>query len=194
MKRDQLLEESKIKELFENILNLREKLTMGFQEEFARDLPLNELIVDRWERAESLGFGEGSSIYDSSLVFMPVRVGKHCWIGPFSIIDGSGGLSIGDFCTISAGTHIYTHDNVKNTLTGKEAEIERSEVHIGDCTYVGPNSIISKGVRIGSHAIVGAMSFVNADVPDYTIVVGQPARVIGKVEISDNKVEIVYGD
>ena len=58
---------------------------------FKRTLPLADYIVDRWEKARELGFGEGTSIYDSSLVFGDVRVGEHTWIGPFTLLDGSGG-------------------------------------------------------------------------------------------------------
>ena len=71
---------------------------------FKRTLPLADYIVDRWEKARELGFGEGTSIYDSSLVFGDVRVGEHTWIGPFTLLDGSGGgLEIGSHCSISAG-------------------------------------------------------------------------------------------
>jgi hypothetical protein len=65
-----------------------------------------------------LGFGEDISAYDSCLVIGDVKVGKGCWIGPFAILDGYGGLTIGDCCTISAGAHIYTHYSVARTLDG----------------------------------------------------------------------------
>ena len=53
-----------------------------------RVLPIGDYISDRWEKAKYLGFGENSSIYDSSLVLGTVQVGKDCWIGPFTILDG----------------------------------------------------------------------------------------------------------
>ena len=49
--------------------------------EFNRSLPFADYIVDRWEKAKLLGFGEGSSIYDSSLVLGTVKVGVKTWIG-----------------------------------------------------------------------------------------------------------------
>src|SRR4051794_3239183 len=69
--------------------------------EWARDLPLDELVSDRWERAGRLGFGAGASIYASSYVYGDVIVGARTWVGPFTILDGSGGLSIGENCSIS---------------------------------------------------------------------------------------------
>lgn len=47
-------------------------------------------------------------------------------------------------------------------------------------------SIISCGVSIGHHCIIGANSFVNKDIPDYSIAAGNPAKVIGEVRIKEN--------
>src|SRR5687768_10876088 len=89
---------------------------------YKRVLPLNELLTDRWEKASYLGFGKGTSIYDSSIVLGDVKIGANTWIGPFTILDGSGGLTIGSNCSISAGAQLYTHDSVKwATSGGKES-------------------------------------------------------------------------
>ena len=69
-----------------------------------RSLPLADYIVDRWEKAKLLGYGEDTSVYDSCVILGDVRVGDHCWIGPFTVLDGSGGtLEIGSYVSISAG-------------------------------------------------------------------------------------------
>ena len=85
---------------------------------FSRTLPFGDYVVDRWEKARLLGFGEGTSIYDSALVLGDVSVGENTWIGPGTILDGTGGLSIGSFCSISAGVQIYTHDTVAWATSG----------------------------------------------------------------------------
>ncbi len=177
---------------YEQLHALRKQLGSGFRKELDRSLPFAEEVFDRWERARQLGFGAGSSIYDSALVFGDVTVGDDAWIGPSTIIDGSGGLHIGDHCTIAVGVQLYTHDNVKQTLTGGLAEIERSPVRIGRCTYLGPNTVVQRGVTIGCHCIIGVGSFVNTDVPDYTIAVGSPARPIGRVIIDGTDVRYEY--
>ncbi|MDR1917247.1 MAG: acyltransferase, partial [Synergistaceae bacterium] len=158
-----------------------------FMERWNRSLPLAELIGDRWERAKRLGFGENSSIYDSSIVFGDVKVGENTWIGPYTILDGSGGLEIGSFCSISAGVQIYSHDSVLWALSGGESQYEREKVVIGDRCYIGPNSVISRGVHIGNGSVVGAMSFVKEDVPEGRLAVGIPAKVKGYVFIKDGK-------
>jgi acetyltransferase-like isoleucine patch superfamily enzyme len=147
---------------------------------FHRVLPLADYLVDRWDKARMLGFGEGSSVYDSCLVIGDVEVGKNCWFGPFTVIDGSGGLRIGDGCTFSAGVQVYTHDNIARTLDGT-SPIERSPTTIGQNVYVGPNAVLTRGLSIGDRVLIGANSLVTSDVPSGAKVAGNPARVIGSV-------------
>ena len=85
--------------------------------QWRRSLPWGDLLGDRWERARRLGFGEGVSIYDTSYVFGDVKVGHHTWIGPFTMLDGSGGLMIGSYCSISTGVQIYTHETLEWALS-----------------------------------------------------------------------------
>lgn len=145
---------------------------------FNRTLPFGDYVVDRWEKAWLLGFGAGSSIYDSSLVIGDVKVGKDTWIGPFTVLDGSGGLQIGNHCSISAGVQIYTHDSLEWAVSGGKADIVREPVRIGSRCYIGPNSVIAKGVSIGRQSIIGANSFVNRDVPQGCKAYGNPIRII----------------
>src|SRR5690606_26156020 len=108
-----------------------------------------------------------------------VRVGRNVWIGPFTLLDGSGGLEIGDGCNISAGCQIYSHDSIARCVTGGAAPLERERVTIGSGTYLGPNVVVAKGVRIGSGCVIGANSLVLADVPDGCMAVGSPSRNLG---------------
>lgn len=165
---------------------LLKELYMGTDErlrnEYDRSLPFQDGLYDRWERAERLGFDAGSSIYNSALVFGDVQVGEKTWIGPYTILDGSAGkLTIGDFCQISAGVHIYTHHTVKWALSRGTVPKETGPVTIGDCVYIGSQSVIAMGVTIGDQVVVAANSFVNRDVPPRTIVGGTPATRIGIV-------------
>jgi acetyltransferase-like isoleucine patch superfamily enzyme len=192
MDRKAIVEKTNTKEFYTQLSQLHSVLDKEFKIQFNRSLPFPDEVFDRWERAKKLHFGKGSSIYDSSYVFGDVKVGVNTWIGPFTIIDGSGGLTIGDNCTVSAGVHIYTHDNVAQTLTGGKAQIERQPVAIGACTYIGPNTVIRKGITIGDHCIIGVGSFVNIDIPSHSVAVGTPAKVIGKTVIKDNKLSIEY--
>lgn len=143
-----------------------------------RSLPLADYIVDRWEKARRLGFGEGCSIYDSALVLGDVKVGKNTWIGPFTLLDGSGGLTIGENCSISAGVQIYTHETVSWATSGGKTPPAQAPVQIGNRCFIGPNVIIGKGVQIGDGCVIGANSFVNTDIPSGMKAWGTPARVL----------------
>lgn len=171
--------------LFDMLVALYRKLRAGKRAEWQRDLPFDELLFDRWERARSLGFGEGASVYHNSYIYGEVEVGRHTWVGPYTLLDGSGGLSIGDFCSISAGVQIYTHDTVRWALSGGQAPAERAPVRIHDCCYVGSQTVIAKGVTVGPRSVVGACSFVNRDIPPQTIAFGAPCRVVGRVEVDE---------
>jgi acetyltransferase-like isoleucine patch superfamily enzyme len=180
-------------ELADRLRELYEALRGEMRERWNRDLPLEELLFDRWERARGLGFGEGSSIYHSSYVYGDVRVGRETWIGPFTLLDGTGGLVIGDYCSISSGVQIYSHDTVKWALTDGAVGPERAPVAIGDGCYVGSQAVVAKGVTIGDHSVIGACSFVNRDIPPRSVAVGAPCRVIGRVEVGQgDNVELRY--
>lgn len=167
---------------------LREEMRSRWQ----RDLPLEELLFDRWERAASLGFAEGSSIYHNSYVYGEVKVGRHTWIGPLVLLDGSGGgIEIGDYCSISAGVHIYTHDSVRWALSGGRLEYEKGAVRIGDCCYIGSHAVIVRGVKVDDHVVVGAHSFVNRDLPSFSVAAGVPCRIIGRVEIRGEEISLI---
>ncbi len=162
----------------DELRSLYEELSKEMRERWNRDLPLEELIFDRWERAANLGFGKGSSIYHNSHVYGDVKVGENTWIGPFTILDGTGGLEIGSYCSISAGVQIYTHETINWALTGGEAPYEYAPVTIGNQCYIGPNTVISKGVSIGHGSVVGANSLVLSDIPPKSKAIGCPARLI----------------
>lgn len=161
----------------ETLKKLYQALRADMKERFQRDLPIDELLFDRWERAKTLGFGKGASIYHNSYVYGDVSVGENTWIGPFTILDGTGGLKIGSFCSISAGVQIYTHDSVKWAVSGGKESYERAPVKIGDQCYIGPNSVISKGITIGSESIIGAGSLVLSDIPPKSKAWGCPAKI-----------------
>ena len=180
-------------QFYANLTSLYKKRRSETKKKWNRVLPFNELISDRWEKAQFLNGLSGSSVYDSSYVFGKVSIGKNTWIGPYTILDGSGGkLSIGEFCSISSGVQIYTHNTVKWALTKGKSDFEKKSVRIGDCCYIGPNSIIGMGSNIGKCSVIGSLSFVNSKIPPYSIAFGSPAKIVGKVIVKGKKVEFKY--
>jgi acetyltransferase-like isoleucine patch superfamily enzyme len=142
--------------------------------------------VDRWEKARFLGFGAGASIYDNSYVFGEVKVGAHTWVGPFTILDGSGGLEIGEYCSISSGVQIYSHETINWAISGGKAPYEYAPVKIGSRCYIGPNTVIAKGVTIGDGCIIGSGSLVLNDIPSGSKAFGTPCRVVAGIPKSED--------
>ena len=148
--------------------------------------PFYEDLADWAERGAAwTGDHRGVTLYESTTVAGDVEIGEHTWIGPFCSLDGTGGLTIGSHCDISAGCHILTHDTVGRALSGGRAEPERSPTAIGDCCFLGTNVTVMRGVTIGDCCLVGAGAVVTADVPPNTIVAGVPARRAGTVVVDD---------
>lgn len=164
-----------------SLLDDLRKLFAALQDEkrrqFNRRVSTGDLITDRWVIAAQYGFGEGSSCYDNVLILGDVKVGRETWIGPGVILDGQGGLAIGDHCSISAGVQIYSHDTVRRSTSMGRIDTDRAPTTIGSGVYIGPNSVIEKGVTIGDRAVIGAMSLVNSDIPADARAWGCPARL-----------------
>ncbi|WP_308796729.1 acyltransferase [Agromyces silvae] len=113
-------------------------------------------------------------------------IGSGTWIGAFTLIDGSGGLTIGEGCDISSGVHIYTHSSAMRCVSGRAyPDVDRAPVTIGDRVFIGANAVVNMGVTIGDESIIGAGAVVTADVPPRSVVVGVPGRVVGQVDLSD---------
>ncbi|HEX5742168.1 MAG TPA: acyltransferase [Pilimelia sp.] len=117
-------------------------------------------------------------------------IGAGTWVGPFVLLDASGGLEIGRGCDIAAGAHIYTHSSARRCVTDRAVPITRAPVRVGDCTFVGAGAKIFMGVTIGDHCIVNANAVVTRDVPDRGVVAGVPARLVGTVDPATG--EITY--
>ncbi|MBP5100089.1 MULTISPECIES: acyltransferase [Pseudomonas] len=165
--------------LLQQLKRVINQLRADIFSKFKRHVSINDLLSDRWETARFYGFGEGTSCYNNVLILGDVKVGKNTWIGPNVVLDGSGGLEIGSYVSVSCGVQIYTHHTVEWSTSLGQVEASRKPTKIGDGVYIGPNSIIQMGVSIGDGAIIGAMSFVNRDVPAGAKFYGAPARQQG---------------
>lgn len=148
-----------------DLLEVLSDLRSSMKEAFNRHVSIQDLLSDRWETAKFYGFGEGTSCYNNVLIIGDVKVGKNTWIGPNVILDGTGGLEIGDYVSISAGVQIYTHNTVDYSTSLGGNPISVMPTTIGNGVYLGPNSVVQMGTTIGDMSVIGAMSFVNNDIP-----------------------------
>jgi acetyltransferase-like isoleucine patch superfamily enzyme len=108
------------------------------------------------------------------------EIGDDVWIGAFTVIDASGGLTIGHGCDISAGAQIYSHSTVERCLSDREMPIRRAPTVIGRNVHIGANAVVLMGANIGDYCVIGAGAVVKEGTvaPPYSVLVGVPARVI----------------
>ena len=176
-----------------NLKKLHQKLRKERLQNQNRIDPFSELLFDRWEKADFLKAKKGTSIYHNNYIAGKVKIGKNTWVGPFTILDGSGGkLKIGNFCSISSGVQIHTHHTVKWSLSGGKSQRETGNVTIGDNCYLGPFVVVNMGTKIGKCSVIGAYAFVNSDIPPNSIVYGIPAKVVGKIKVNKGKITYSY--
>lgn len=115
-----------------------------------------------------------------------VKIGKNCHFSPYVLIDlvYPEMINIEDNVTIGSNVMIFAHINPTANLELKRKAYPRKVEHVTvrSGAVLNPGSIITAGVTIGKNAIVSVGSVVTEDIPDYCIVVGNPARVVKKIE------------
>lgn len=122
-------------------------------------------------------------------------VEDNVWVNHYARIDASGGVKIGNGCQIGYSSMILSHSShMAIRLNGEQyihmdVDVRKGYIHkevcIGEYTFIGGHACIMPGVKIGKGCVVGVGSVVTKDVPDYSIVVGAPAKVIGSTLDTD---------
>ena len=185
---DEMLTASDVVQLQAALTGLRRRLKARFN----RHVPVGTLVHDRWDVAREYGFGEQTSVYDECLILGDVKVGSHCWVGPFTVLDGNfASLRIGDYTSIGSGTHIYTHHAINNVISKGQLPTFTADTVIGAACFISPMVVVGPGSRIGDHSFVASGSYVQGEFPAYSYLAGTPARSVGRVEIKHNHVLLI---
>ena len=108
-----------------------------------------------------------------------IHIGKNVFINACCRFQDQGGIYINDGCLIGHNTTIATLNHDLNP--SKRANINPSPVKIGKNVWIGSDSTILPGIKIGDGAIIGAGSVVTKNVDKNTIVAGNPAKLIKKI-------------
>jgi putative colanic acid biosynthesis acetyltransferase WcaF len=123
--------------------------------------------------------GKHVNLYPSTRIYFPwnLTVGDWSAIGEDALIYNLGPVTLGQKVTVSHRAHLCagTHD-----YTQPELPLLKPPIVIGDQAWICADAFIGPNVRVGNGAVVGAGSVVTKDVPDWTVVAGNPAREIKK--------------
>ncbi len=122
-----------------------------------------------------------------------IIIGSNCQFGGYNHITAINRIEIGDgvltgkFVTISDNSHGIT-DNAEelNVSPVKRPAYSKGAVEIGDNVWIGDKATILSNVKIGSGSIIGANSVVTKDIPPFSIVGGNPARIIKSIKQIQN--------
>lgn len=165
--------------------------------------PLNRLArytARRMAVHENVSFGQSFRVGRGVVISSPhgLSIGDFVSVGPRSIIQVDG--SIGDFALIGMGVQIVGRDDhaieeigapyVLATWAGDRPATARDSLTIGRDVWIGGSAVVLSGITIGEGSLVGAGSVVTKDIPPYTIVGGNPARILAeRFESEENRRE-----
>jgi len=151
----------------------------------------NQVMIDDYGVLDAKGINSKIDLGDQILVGRncnfncnnsTIRMGKFLSIGPFCLISSRSQIEIGSYVLIGAGTQIiaggHSYDDPDKPIIFQK-RVSRG-ILIEDNVWIGSSCVIIDGVTIGKNSIIGAGSVVTKSIPTFSIVLGNPARVIQK--------------
>lgn len=165
---------------------------------------MKSLIVKplRIEGEEYISLLRGAIIQSHSFLYVAkidehtpeLVIGKGSVLGNYNHIASIRKVVLGENVLTAEGVYIsdnaHVYENIDMPIMHQPVAF-KSEVHIGDGSWIGENACII-GARIGKHCVIGANAVVTSDIPDYSVAVGVPARVIKRYD-SFNKIWLNIG-
>ena len=153
---------------------------------------------------ENVIIGKGTKIWHFSHVQSGVKIGGNCTLG--QNVNVGNNVKIGSYVKIQNNVSIYEGVELEDyvfcgpSIVFTNVKIPRSEfpqvgsryylkTHVKKSASIGANATILCGVTIGEYALIGSGSVITKDIPPYSLVIGNPGRVVGKVDKKGNRVE-----
>lgn len=142
---------------------------------------------------KSTKIGKGTTVWQFSVILLGAKIGKNCNINALTLIEND--VMLGNNVTVKSGVQIWDGICIKDdvfigpNVTFTNDFLPRSKKRLPEFqktilekgSSIGANSTILGGLTIGKYAMIGAGSVVTKNVPDYTLVHGNPAQVQGYV-------------
>ncbi|MFI3227371.1 MAG: acyltransferase [Clostridia bacterium] len=160
-----------------------------FMKLFTRYINSANNKIDNAKRAEILGYGgRGIQVAPGASVRINKygSIGSNTFIGLYSYVNGpvtiGNNIYIGPNCSITAGHHKFDPETGWFSARTSTTEERHDDISIGDGTWIASGAIITAGVKIGKANLVCANAVVTKSTPDYAILAGTPAKVMGFID------------
>lgn len=146
-----------------------------YSAELVGHIPCHAFRIGWYRLVCRMRIGSASSIHRRCRMYRSyrIKIGNHTVINYGVLLDGRGGLCIGDNVSVSEGTVILTMDH---NVDDPDLALRSRPVTIGDYVFIGSYARILPGVMVGEGAVIAAGAVVVRDVDPYTLVAGVPAR------------------
>ena len=116
-----------------------------------------------------------------------IKTGKNFFANYNCVMIDVAQITIGDNCMFGPNVSIYTAGHPIHPQTRASGYEYGKSITIGNNVWIGGSAVIVPGVHIGNNTVIGAGSVVTKDIPDMTVAVGNPCRVIKKITEDDRK-------
>lgn len=162
-----------------------------------------KLYKCRFKGGNFIGIGRGSLLLCDVLFEKPeasLVIGQNVYVGPETVMAIAGDLMIGSNVQIAWKVTILDHNShslnylerrkdLANTIAGHKdwSDVRQSNITIGDDVWIGFGATIMKGVTLGQGCVIGANAVVVQSVPPFTVVAGNPAKVVKNLKEFENE-------
>ncbi|MEO7913368.1 MAG: acyltransferase [Roseiflexaceae bacterium] len=125
-----------------------------------------------------LKMGDHAFIAAYAYVTETVSMGRHSTINPFAVLRGQ--VTLGDGVRVGAHSSLlgFNHTFALLDRPVYQQPMSSRGITVGDDVWIGSHVVVVDGVTIGEHSVIGAGAVVTRDVPPYSVVAGNPAKVL----------------
>lgn len=167
------------------VIKSKSKISVGNCVTFQDAIHIDALSKDGVLLGDNVSIGMRSIIKTSGSL---TRIGKGFFMGHDSamgndcFVGAAGGVKIGSYVAIGQNVRFHSENHEFHDINKMICEqgVTNKGIEVGDDVWIGAGAVILDGVKIGTGCVIGANTLVNKDIPEYSIAVGNPVKIVGK--------------